>query len=233
MGIKKEKERYQHEKRDKKSSCSSLHDRIIDSRRKYLRICPVPDSDRGQFRSGAECRRTGGERETTAPEKIRIWGTVTSVEENRIVLNNQSGASFEGEMVLHISDETTKVLGAVDGLPLSLSDIHVGDSVYAYIGPAMTLSLPPQTAAEMIIAGIPADFKVPEYITVDSMTWNEDTSWTLVSSEGTTYQIPGECPVIPYLTRQMVYLPDVTEGRELLIWSNAENVGQKLILFNE
>ena len=162
-----------------------------------------------------------GERETTAPEKIRI------------VLNNQSGASFEGEMVLHISDETTKVLGAVDGLPLSLSDIHVGDSVYAYIGPAMTLSLPPQTAAEMIIAGIPADFKVPEYITVDSMTWNEDTSWTLVSSEGTTYQIPGECPVIPYLTRQMVYLPDVTEGRELLIWSNAENVGQKLVLFNE
>ena len=136
-------------------------------------------------------------------------------------------------MVLHISDETTKVLGAVDGLPLSLSDIHVGDSVYAYIGPAMTLSLPPQTAAEMIIAGIPADFKVPEYITVDSMTWNEDTSWTLVSSEGTTYQIPGECPVIPYLTRQMVYLPDVTEGRELLIWSNAENVGQKLVLFNE
>ena len=174
-----------------------------------------------------------GEKETTAPEKIRIWGTVTSVEENRIVLNNQSGASFEGEMVLHISDETTKVLGAVDGLPLSLSDIHVGDSVYAYIGPAMTLSLPPQTAAEMIIAGIPADFKVPEYITVDSMTWNEDTSWTLVSSEGTTYQIPGECPVIPYLTRQMVYLPDVTEGRELLIWSNAENVGQKLVLFNE
>jgi len=119
-----------------------------------------------------------GERETTAPEKIRIWGTVTSVEENRIVLNNQSGASFEGEMVLHISDETTKVLGAVDGLPLSLSDIHVGDSVYAYIGSAMTLSLPPQTAAEMIIAGIPADFKVPEYITVDSMTWNEDTRGT-------------------------------------------------------
>ena len=81
----------------------------------------------------------------------------------------------------------------------------------------------------MILAGIPADFKAPEYITVDSMTWNEDTSWTLVSSEGTTYQIPGECPVIPYLTRQMVYLPDVAEGRELLIWSNAENVGQKLV----
>ena len=135
--------------------------------------------------------------------------------------------------MLHISDEVTKVLGAVDGLPVGLSDIHVGDTIYAYIGPAMTLSLPPQTTAEMILAGIPADFKAPEYITVDSMTWNEDTSWTLVSSEGTTYQIPGECPVIPYLTRQMVYLPDVAEGRELLIWSNAENVGQKLVLFNE
>ena len=56
-----------------------------------------------------------GEEEMTAPERIRIWGTVTSVEENRIVLNNQSGVSFEGEMVLHISDEVTKVLGAVDG----------------------------------------------------------------------------------------------------------------------
>ena len=168
-----------------------------------------------------------------AEDSVCLFGPATQMEDGRLSIDSQADQGYQGEVILNVSQESTYVLDAVSGLPIELSDIKDGDTIYAYIGPAMTMSLPPMTNATMIFANVPADFKVPEYITVDSMTWNEDTSWTLVSSEGTTYQIPGECPVIPYLTRQMVYLPDVTEGRELLIWSNAENVGQKLVLFNE
>ena len=166
-------------------------------------------------------------------ESIRIWGPVLGVENGSIRIDNQSGASFEGEMVLHIAEGETLVLDAVDGFPMSLSDIQVGETVYAYIGPAMTMSLPPQTTATMVVAGVPADFKAPELVTVDSMTWNEDTSWTLVSTDGTTFHIPGETPIVPYRTRQFVSLADVTEGRQLLVWSDADNNGTKLVLFNE
>lgn len=174
-----------------------------------------------------------GNQEANMAEKIQIWGPVLGVDENSIRIDNQSGVSFEGEIVLHISDENTKMVDAVNGFPISLADIEVGEVIYAYIGQAMTMSLPPQTTAEMIIGDIPADFKAPEFVTVQSMTWNEDTSWTLVSTNGTTYHIPGETPIIPYLTRQMVTLADVTEGRELLIWSDADCNGQKLVLFNQ
>lgn len=174
-----------------------------------------------------------GNQEVSVEDKIQIWGPVLSVDENTIHIDNRSGASFEGEIVLHISDETSKLIDAVNGFPVSMGEIEVGEVIYAYIGQAMTMSLPPQTAAEMIIANIPADFKVPEFVTVQSMTWNEDTSWTLVTTSGVTYHIPGDTPITPYMTRQMVTLEDVTEGRELLVWSDAENNGRQLVLFNQ
>ncbi len=174
-----------------------------------------------------------GIQEENVMERYQIWGPVLSVDNGSIRIDNQSGTSFEGEIVLHTSDEETLMLDAVNGFPISLADIQVGQVIYAYIGPAMTMSLPPQTFAQMIIGNIPADYKVPEFITVKSMTWNPDESWTLVSTAGTTYQIPGITPITPYLTRQFVTLADVTEGRELLIWSDAENNGQKLVLFNQ
>lgn len=117
MGIKKEKERYQHEKRDKKAAAAVCMIGLLTAAGSICAFAQSPTLTAGSSAVELNAGGPAGERETTAPEKIRIWGTVTSVEENRIVLNNQSGASFEGEMVLHISDETTKVLGAVDGLP--------------------------------------------------------------------------------------------------------------------
>lgn len=166
-------------------------------------------------------------------DMMRIWGTVVSVEDGRITIDNQSDISFKGEIVLNISDEYTRVLDAVNGFPVQLSDIREGEVIYAYIGPAMTMSLPPQTTPEMIICQIPADYKAPDYVEVKSMTWQENGDWVLVSSDDTTYQIPGSCPIIPYLTRNMVTLQDVTESRKLLIWSDAEHVARNLVLFPE
>lgn len=181
---------------------------------------------------GVNTEATGGPgAQDVLQERYQIWGPVLSVNENSITIDNKSGVSYAGEIVLNISEEQSKVLGAVDGLPLQLSDIRVGDVIYAYIGNAMTMSLPPQTAAEMIIAKIPADYKVPELVTVKDMVWHENGDWTLTAANGSTYEIPGECPIVPYLTRQMVTLADVTESSQLLLWSDAEGNGQKIVLF--
>ena len=173
----------------------------------------------------------GAEPEEVMAETVRVWGPVVEVRENAIVIDNQSGVSFQGEMVLHISADSSRVLDAVSGMPAALSDIQVGEVIYADIGMAMTMSLPPQTTAEAVICKVPADFKAPEYIQVKSMQWNADESWTLTSVSGTEYHVPADCPVNPYLTRNIVTLQDVTESRTLLVWSDDDNIARSLMLF--
>ena len=51
-----------------------------------------------------------------------------------------------------------------------LEQIKDGDTIYAWVGPAMTMSLPPQVTAQMIVANIPADYGVPQYYEIASVT---------------------------------------------------------------
>ena len=63
------------------------------------------------------------------------------------------------------------------------------------------------------------------------MTADADGNWKLVSTAGTEYAVAADCRIMPYLTRQIVSLEDVAQGSNLLVWSNAENQAQKLVLF--
>ncbi|WP_432627009.1 hypothetical protein [Brotaphodocola sp.] len=183
--------------------------------------------------SPAETTGNCGSESDVSEENFCISGPVLSVENGQITMDNQSGNSYEGEVVLTVDTDTTVIVDGEQGLPVDLSEIKVGDTIYAYIGPAMTMSLPPQTNAEFIVCKVPADSKAPEYVKVKSMEENKDESWTLVSDAGMTYQIAADCPIQPYLTRQIVKLIDVVDGSRVLIWSDAQNQAQKLVLFNE
>lgn len=169
--------------------------------------------------------------QTVAPEFIGIWGPILQVTEDRIYMDNISENSVKGEIVINISDDSSRVLEAVNGFPVTLSDLKEGDFIYAYLGPAMTMSLPPITNGKMIICKAPADFKVPEYIRVTAAEKQEDGSIKITGNNGNTYLAPADCTVLPYLTRQMVYLDDVTEDRTCLIWSDENNQATKIVLF--
>lgn len=166
-------------------------------------------------------------------ELIQIRGQVLRIEPelNRIVIDSRSENVVEGELVLNISDENTKVLDAVDGYPVSIEDIAVGEMIYAYIGPAMTLSLPPISSAAMILCKIPADFRVPSYITVSMMEKQEDGSYQLTGTNGTEYSVPADCVILPFLTRNMVYLEHVKKDDNCLVWMGEENQVVKIVLF--
>lgn len=166
-------------------------------------------------------------------ESVVLWGTVIRVdkENNRISLDNRAQGFPEGEIVLNISADNTRVLDAVEGLPVSLDDIMEGQIIYAYAPPVMTMSLPPITSPTMILCKIPADFRVPEYVTVSSMAKQEDGSYRLTSSNDTEYAVPADCSILPFLTRNMVYLENVTEGSKCLLWMNESNQVRKIVLF--
>lgn len=183
---------------------------------------------------GGKQEHTGGpgvDSEAASMDMIRIWGPVLGVEEGVIRIDNQSGVSYAGEIVLNISDEYSRVLDAENGYPVELSGIREGDFIYAYIGPAMTMSLPPMTTAEMVICQVPEDFRAPDYVRVKSMQQKTDGSWSLTTTDETVYQVPSDCQILPYLTRNLVRLSDVTESSTCMIWTDETGSVQKIVLF--
>ena len=171
---------------------------------------------------------------TEAPQAIRIFGPVTRTEDGRLSIDNQSGMSTSGEIILNVADDMTYILDAMTGFPVALEDVKDGDTIYAYIGPAMTMSLPPMTNAVMIFTNLPADAKAPDYVEVKSMVTDAGTSKSvLTAADGTEFTLAEDCNIFPYLTRNIVTLDDLTQGKKCVVWSDDENTASKIMLFAE
>lgn len=162
----------------------------------------------------------------------RIWGSIEQVGEGELIVDNQSHNSSMGEMIIKIDPEQTKVLDAADGLPVALGEI-TGDSFEAYLGPTMTMSLPPQTTAELVIVNIPQDAQAPLYVTARGPIEETELGQTLMSENGAAYVLTEETQVLPYLTRNIVRAEDIMEGSNCLIWQDADGAVEKLVLFAE
>ena len=169
-----------------------------------------------------------------AEDSVRLYGPVTHMEDGRLSIDSQADQGYQGEVILNVSQESTYVLDAVSGLPIELSDIKDGDTIYAYIGPAMTMSLPPMTNATMIFANVPADFKVPDYVTVKSVVTDAASSQSVLTAmDGTEYTLADDCGIVPYLTRNIVKLQDLTAGTACLLWEDENEIVTKVMIFAE
>ena len=85
---------------------------------------------------------------------VRVGGVVTRLENGAILLKSSDENGPYHEMILDLT-RTTPVVDAVSGLPLD-RELRDGEMVCAWVGPVMTLSLPPHAAAEVVEANIPA-----------------------------------------------------------------------------
>lgn len=104
------------------------------------------------------------ERGGAAP--VRVWGSAEELGENRVTLKNSDENDPYSEVVLTVSEDTV-ILDAVTGAARVFSDLRRGETLYAYVGPAMTMSLPPISNAVLILCNIPADFGVPTWAEVE------------------------------------------------------------------
>ncbi len=162
----------------------------------------------------------------------KIWGPVLEVEKDRITIDNQGEAAGKGEVVIMIDPENmANLLDAVDGFPVQSEDIKKGEVIYAYIGPAMMMSLPPIVNSELIVCQVPQDTAAPEYVHVKAMEKQEDGGYLLTSTAGDEYHIPEDCNIIPFLTRNLVRLTDVEEGSRCLLWPGEQGGVEKIVLF--
>ena len=168
-----------------------------------------------------------------ALEPVKMWGQVISVEEGSFSFERQFAEGGSEEVIVHIDPNQTLILD-VDGYPAGQDSIKKGEMIYVYAGPAMALSLPPQTTAVMAFTGIRQDAKVPEYATAAAPLAEDGQGGFLFTSlDGREFKVPAGCTIIPYLTRQMVRLEDIREGSRCLLWSGADGIVEKIVLFNE
>lgn len=160
---------------------------------------------------------------------VRMWGAVTKESDTMLGLDNQNPSGYQGQILLKISEET-RILDAVSRMPVAADSLRDGETIYAYAGQIMTASLPPQMNADLILARIPADYKVPSYIQVKSME-KAGEGYSLTSIDDQVFQVPQDCSLTPYLTRNMIYPENLYEGARCLVWSDQNGNASRIMMF--
>ena len=128
--------------------------------------------------------------ENTAPSSIRVYGTVTQIENGQILLENDEEGAAYPQVLLNLTEDTL-ILSGEDCSQKTLSDIAVGDTLYADISPAMTRSLPPMANAFTVFCEIPEDSAVPTYAQITDISTDDDGTLRITTDQDLIL-IPGE-----------------------------------------
>lgn len=161
---------------------------------------------------------------------VRMDGTVVSVEDGRLTMNRRIGDRME-EIVVTLSDDT-RILEGVNGYPVPGENLEAGEAIRVYAGQAMTLSLPPIANGALVITDVPADAGFPTYTAVTSLVQNgTNGEYTLTASDGGTYTVNSETTILPYLTRNIVTVSDLTAGTAILLWSGDGAAAERIVIF--
>lgn len=157
---------------------------------------------------------------TNALESPRVWGTAVELGDNSIHLKNSNDQDPYNDIVLHVS-ENTLILDAVTGEEKTFADLRKNETIYAYVNPVMTLSLPPQTTAELILCNIPADFGVPSYLQVESVTVSNDGNVDVKTNDALILHLNAETELLNNPNDTQPALKDLKPGDMVLAWYDA------------
>lgn len=172
---------------------------------------------------------------------VRLWGTVSRLENGKLLLENSDENDPFREAVIHIGAAMT--VDYATGYPMDAEKIRDGDTVYAWAGPAMTLSLPPQLFALVVVGNIPADAAAPRYMEAariggagegaDAAAWPcaGCTAGMVVSTGGEELLLTTAAQFLPWRTRRAVTLFDVVPGTRFLAWTGTDGSVSRVLLF--
>ena len=150
----------------------------------------------------------------------RVWGTAVEVGEDQVRLNNSNEEAPLSDVILNV-DEETLVLDAVTGEELSFDQVEKDDVIYAYVGAAMTMSLPPQAYAQMILCNIPADFGVPSLEQIQSITACGE-GYDVRVDEETVLHMEKDVELLASESVEEPALESLKPGDMLLTWRQTE-----------
>lgn len=168
---------------------------------------------------------------------VRVWGRLTKLEDGGLLVQNSDENDPYNEIILH--GESIRILDAVTGMPLD-RELRNGETVYAWVGAAMTLSLPPHATAQIIVANIPEDFAAPQYYEIAKVRPRATiaiypppptTRVDLVTTGGEELTVTDEAELAPYLTKQRITLDALSPGAHILVWKDSSGAVSKVLVF--
>lgn len=150
-------------------------------------------------------------------DSIRVWGTVREIGEQSVYIENSNEGDPYQKIMVKVSEDTA-IVDAVTGEAKTFADLKVGEPLYAYVSPAMTRSLPPQSVAELIICNIPADIGAPTYAQVEYVTAREDGGVSVLVSGAMILHLNAETELLTYGGGAAPTLDDIKPGMMVLSW---------------
>lgn len=190
------------------------------------------EKDTSQDNSAGQTPLPENQAGTAEEAPVRISGTILEVGTDTITVDNQSGQSYAGEIILTIDPESTRILDARTGLPLPLSDIPEGNFA-AYLGPAMTMSMPPKATPLVVIANAADDGSCPLYAEAAEDAVLTDHVYVLETTDGSAFRIPEDVDIQSYRAKNIVTPEDITRGRSCVIWQDDQGNVTKIVLFED
>lgn len=184
----------------------------------------------------AAAEKTGtaakAEEPAEAPAFVRVWGKVSPWDGEGILLKNSNPDDPLNEVVIHPGE--APAVDAATGLPMDLKTVKEGDTLYAWAGPAMALSLPPQVSALVIVGNIPADAGAPEFCEIAG--WavfpapGDGGSAKFPLTGGGELEVTAKTVYTPWLTKQIIRMEDLNPGARVLVWKDKNGAVEKIQL---
>ena len=174
----------------------------------------------------------------SSPGPVRVWGTLTRLSNGGLLVKNSNQSNSLNEVILH--GENILCLDAVTGEAMDVDALKDGETIYAWVGPVMTMSLPPQATAILIVANIPADFCAPQYYEIRSVTPQAmiaiypppALTWTEVTTtDDKTLKITDDAQLSRYGCDDSVRLEDLIPGTRILVWTDMNGDITKTLVF--
>lgn len=167
-----------------------------------------------------------------SPAYFTTYGDITEVAQDYIMVT-----TIDGEEIQFNTSENTQVIDANTVLPLDLANRETNKVAITYSN-AMTLSLPPQAYAYVVIGNIKSDMGNPIFTVVEEVKSTEDGIVIVTDAGSKEITVPAAAEVSPYLTRNIVTLADIKAGSNVLLWYDmmtmsipAYATSEKVVLF--
>lgn len=125
-------------------------------------------------------------------------------------------------IVILTTDNSAVLVDSKEKYPILPSDINPDTKIKAYVSNAMTLSEPPRVNAKVILANL--DNEEVYYVLVKEVKQNNGT-FTITGQDQEEYDIQKDTyQVVPYKTKNIATLEDITSNTEILIWPQSNYI---------
>lgn len=162
---------------------------------------------------------TAAEDSAPLPNSVLYYGTVKEIikDEKGVMTQLALDSEQHGKYVMNLSSDTVWI----DSGKHSVSDpstLKEGEKVYVFHSPASTLSLPPQSAAFVVVRNPVQDAGSAQYHLVESVSLKDGKLSIITDQGGLILSLDEKSVLSRYAGEEKLALKDIQEGDRVMAW---------------